>query len=113
MNTKKPVINIFAGGAKEEAIKEVLAGIEEEGALYEVFYKEEMEAEKLSYEAAEESLLETGIGINKQSACINISKLPLNAPLLKVSTLDRPRLRLLGSNAARFVKGIPFKFINE
>lgn len=113
MNIKKPVINIFTNNAKEEVLKEITAGIEEEGALYELVHKEEADAEKLSYEAASESLLETGIGIDRYAACLNISKLPSKKPLLKSDAFDRAKLRLLGSNAARFVKGVPFKFINE
>lgn len=113
MHIKKPVINVYETNAEKELLKEVLAGIEEEGALYEVYRIDEAEVEVLAYAAASQSLLETGIGLNGEFVCVNITKMPVYMPLLKYSTYNRANLRLAGSNAARFVKGIPFKYINE
>jgi hypothetical protein len=110
---KKPVINVFVNGVEKEFLKEVLAGIEEEGALYEVYSREEAQVEKLAHEAAVQSLLETGIGMNNEFLCVSISKMPMANPLIKISSCSRLKLRLAGSNAARLVKGIPLKFINE
>jgi hypothetical protein len=113
MDIKKPVINVFINGVEKEFLKEVLAGIEEEGALYEVYSREEAEVEKLAHEAAVQSLLETGIGMNNEFLCVSITKMTVSSPLIKISTNNRLMLRQTGSNAARLVKGIPLKFINE
>jgi hypothetical protein len=113
MEIKKPVINIFLNGVEKEFLKEVLAGIEEEGVLYEVYSREEAQAERLAHEAAVQSLLETGIGMSKEYLCVNIAKMPEENPLVKIKSSSRMELRMAGINAARLVKGIPLKLINE
>lgn len=90
---------------KEDIAKEVLAGIEEEGVLYQVastsVYKE---AAILAQEAAEQSQLEVGIGICKKEVVLTVHKLRGKA-LLKTKSAYRE----LGQNAARYVKGNSFK----
>lgn len=113
MDIKKPVINIFVNGVEKEFLKEVLAGIEEEGVLYEVFSKEEAQVERLAREASIQSLLETGIGMSKEYLCVNIAKMPEESPLIKIKSSSRMELRRAGINAARLVKGIPLKLISE
>jgi len=110
METKKPVIKIFATKASERFLKEVLAGIEEEGVLYEVEISEYGTSKELATKAATESLLETGIGIDEESASITICKLPKNSSLQSYSCLNNDQLRLAGSNAARIIKGLPLKY---
>ena len=109
METKKPVIKVFVTKASEPFLKEVLAGIEEEGVLYEVESNLGGTSSELATKAATESLLETGIGIDGEFATITICKLPQNNPLKSYSCLSNHKLRLAGSNAARIVKGIPLK----
>ncbi|MBC8060102.1 MAG: glycerol dehydratase reactivase beta/small subunit family protein [Clostridiaceae bacterium] len=110
MKTKRPVIKVFVTKTSEAFLKEVLAGIEEEGVLYEVESCEYGSAKDLATIAAAESLLETGIGIDKEFACITICKLPKNSALQSYSCLDNAQLRLAGSNAARIIKGLPLKY---
>jgi len=110
MKTKKPAIKVFATKASEGFLKEVLAGIEEEGVLYEVEITEYGSSRELSTKAANLSLLETGIGIDEEFASITICKLPENNPLESYSCLNNVQLRLAGSNAARIIKGMPLKY---
>jgi hypothetical protein len=109
METKRPVIKVFVTKASERFLKEVLAGIEEEGVLYEVESSEYGSARELATKAATASLLETGIGIDEEFASITICKLPKNNPLQSYSCLNNDELRLAGSNAARIIKGMPLK----
>ena len=112
MNTSKPVLYIYYNSLGEKFLNEILAGVEEEGVLFEV-KKSDMEvstAENLAYEAALESILETGIGIDEQHVCVTCSKLPRHEPLQRFLLAKKTNLRLAGSNAARLVKGIPLKY---
>ena len=114
MNTSKPVVYIYYNSLGEKFLNEILAGIEEEGVLFEA--KKSLvadslcTAENLSYEAALDSILETGIGIDGQHVCITCSKLSKHEPLQSFTLIERANLRLAGSNAARLVKGIPLKY---
>lgn len=90
---------------KEEIVKEVLAGIEEEGVLYQVIPTPIYKAGTiLAQEAAEESQLEVGIGICKKEVVLTVHKLRGKA-LLETKSAYRE----LGQNAARYVKGNSFK----
>jgi hypothetical protein len=110
MKTKIPSIKVFVTSDSKRFLKEVLAGIEEEGVLYEVETRGDDSSVHLATMAAGESLLETGIGIDKEFASITICKLPLNNPIQSFSCLNNDKLRIAGSNAARIIKGIPLKY---
>lgn len=110
MKTKKPGIKIFVIRRGEAFLKEVLAGIEEEGVLYEVETIENGSSIDLAAIAARSSILETGIGIDEEFASITICKLPGDNPLKSYSCLSKEQLRLAGSNAARIIKGMPLKY---
>ena len=110
MGTKKPGIKVFVTLSGETFLKEVLAGIEEEGVLYEVETIGDGSSIDLATIAARSSILETGIGIDEKFASITICKLPEGKPLKSYSCLNNDELRLAGSNAARIIKGIPLKY---
>jgi hypothetical protein len=109
MDIKKPVINILTTESGEKFLKEITAGIEEEGVLYNILKVNENSAEELASEAAEMSLLETGIGLNDEYICVTLHKLPTSKPLYKARTSEKTDLRIAGSNAARIIKGIPLR----
>jgi len=110
MKAKKPGIKVFVTRRGETFLKEVLAGIEEEGVLYEVETMENGSSVDLATIAARSSILETGVGIDEEFASITICKLPDNNPLQSYSCSNKDKLRLAGSNAARIIKGIPLKY---
>jgi hypothetical protein len=109
MNIARPSIKIYRNHHGEAFIKEVLAGLEEEGVLYEVQIQYEESAEQLAHTAAVTSLLEVGIGISKEFIIVTLAKLPVSEPLLKYRVSEKENLRLSGSNAGRLVKGIVLK----
>ncbi len=49
--------------------------------------------------------------MGKEEAVIHFSKLRIDKPLfvLSLDGLEKEKLRIYGSNAARLIKGIPFK----
>ncbi len=97
----KPEIIIEAYDADTHALKEILAGIEEEGVLCKVIYEETPKPEDvLGRTAAGRSQLEVGIGISRRKAVLYIKKMR-DMPLLETES----DFRSLGQNAARYVKG--------
>ncbi len=90
---------------------EILWGIEEEGIPYEVKSLDCNISEELSYLASVKSKLAVGIGIDSEGkVTITFNKLPKDKPLFIADLDDNlDRLRDLGANAGRLVKGIAFK----
>lgn len=113
MLAKKPEIIILADRADQILLREICAGIEEEGLFYRVERAENVsDPVKLAHKAAEESILGTGIGIVLQHAVLTFDKLPAEKPLFEFreEELGRKdsRARALGKNAARLVRRQPF-----
>jgi len=117
-----------------DALKEICAGLEEEGVLYAIFSghpdttddltSKASDATKasiqtyhaidianariLAHNAANHSRLHVGIGINGKSAAMQMRNCPADKPVFQIET-DNPReYRNLGTNAARAVKGVMF-----
>lgn len=108
MIVQKPAILIYSSNPDQDYLREVCAGIEEEGVLYEVCQREEC-LDELAYLAAAESMLGVGIGIDGERIAMQMSRLPKGR---NVFELDTPRFwqcRNLGTNSARAVKKMPFK----
>ncbi|MFL0365147.1 glycerol dehydratase reactivase beta/small subunit family protein [Pseudobacillus sp. 179-B 2D1 NHS] len=92
----------------------LLHGIEEEGVP--IFLKESRESSalELGYRAALDSSLGVGIGIGADDCIIlHYSKLLKDRPLFQIHQKETHKQRILGANAARLVKGIPFKIFAE
>lgn len=88
----------------------LLNGAEEEGVPSFVVGKQEKSALELGYQAALDSTLGVGIGIGDDSQVIlHYTKLAKNQPLFNIKIKETEKQRVLGANAARLVKGIPFK----
>lgn len=107
----KPSIRIYVIEPDREILKEICAGIEEEGIFYEVIRKENKDIHELCFESANDSILGTGIGIYNSVSALTISALPKGK---QIFNLDKPTLqqaRFLGINAARAVKKLSFKEI--
>ncbi|MDF2595218.1 MAG: hypothetical protein K0R69_1559 [Clostridia bacterium] len=99
----RPEIIIKAYNPDGVVLKEVLAGIEEEGVLYKVIHEESSDsAASLGQIASEMSQIEVGIGIHQNETTLYTKKIK-NAPLFTTTLYYRQ----LGQNAARYVKGNP------
>lgn len=110
----KPTIHILADTAAPEALlKELQYGIEEEGIPYEQGSKEGCDAVALAWEAANASRLGVGVGLDAQSLVLHYSKLQPKEPLFQLpARVEKGRVRLLGSNAARLVKKLPLRYLD-
>ena len=113
---KKPSIHIYYNKNlnNRSRLKEILWGIEEEEIPYRIQEKEGTDATKLAYEACEKSVLGVGIGIDWENIVLHYVKLKKDKPLYEVSTNSSALFtRILGANAARLVKRIPFKTLKD
>ena len=108
MVVNKPAIIIYTNEPDEDLLREVCAGIEEEGVLYQV-QSHEGDLDTLAFEAAKESMLGSGIGITGARLAMQMERLPKGK---NVFELNMPRFwqcRNLGANSARAIKKMPFK----
>jgi len=104
------LIHVFPHTGWEEKIREVQAGMEEEGIPCHVVQAEEFDEVVLAYQGACASKLGVGLGIGVEGLCIHYNKLPKRQPLFALNVPGTPvDWRHFGYNAARLVKGIPFK----
>ncbi len=93
-----------------EKLREVQAGLEEESIPWRIASCENGGFIALGHQAAQESQLGVGIGIDEAGLCIHYQKLPEKEPLFQLTeTAQADDWRRIGYDAARLVKGIPFK----
>ena len=109
MIANKPTILIYAVEPHRDLLKEICAGIEEEGVLFEVQYKENMDINCLSFDSAQDSILGTGIGVYGARAALSLRSLPKGKNVFAIEKPSLSQARNLGANAARTVKRMPFK----
>ena len=109
MIANRPAIYIYVKNADSQLLREVCSGIEEEGVFFEIIEKNENELNKLAYDAANESMLGSGIGINgcDVAFCIRGMKLGKNVEQYHSPTAEESRK--IGTNSARSVKKQFFK----
>jgi len=104
------LIHVFPHTCWEDKIREVQAGLEEEGIPSLVVQVKESDAVALAFQGACASKLGVGLGIGADGLCIHYFKLPDQHPLFALNVPGTPiQWRHFGCNAARLVKGIPFK----
>ncbi|KRM24169.1 hypothetical protein FC90_GL000645 [Latilactobacillus graminis DSM 20719] len=109
--TKKPEI-IIASGIDDTLIQPLLYGIEEEEIPFRFAEIDGQTTVERAYQSAIESQLSVGLAYDRDYTYLHFKNLPAAEPLFKVA-INRPdQLDRLGANAARLVKGVPFKEID-
>ena len=76
MVVNKPSILIYVSQPDPDYLREVCAGIEEEGVLYQVI-PTEGQLDELAYAAANASMLGSGIGMVGRRAAMQMRQLPM------------------------------------
>ncbi|KAA9159774.1 hypothetical protein FPZ12_019275 [Amycolatopsis acidicola] len=100
-----PTVVVYS--AFSPCLREILAGLEEEGVPAEVSSYPGGDAVVLAFAAALASPLDVGIGVGDTgTVCVHHAKLPQDEPAL---TGPAGEARRLGHNAARLVTRIPLK----
>ncbi|ATO43119.1 glycerol dehydratase reactivase beta/small subunit family protein [Loigolactobacillus coryniformis] len=107
----KPVI-VIASGTDDQRLQPLLYGIEEEQIPY-VLRPMDVSGSlaHIAHEAAIASPLSVGIAYDRQQIVVHYKNLPEAEPLFTETWGNDHKLRALGADAARLVKGVPFKKI--
>lgn len=103
------VLAVQSDSADLSALDELFNGIEEEEIPVSVETISEDFTVQRAYEAALRSRLAVGIAYDNDSVIVHYKNLKEMEPLFSADLHDHQMLRALGSNAARLVKGTPFK----
>ncbi|GAA3601193.1 MULTISPECIES: glycerol dehydratase reactivase beta/small subunit family protein [Lactobacillaceae] len=92
-----------------EKLKPMLLGIEEEQIPYQFTDIDKPTAVERAYDASVISRLSVGIGFDDDQVIVHYKNLKPDSPLFKVAETGYDAIRKVGANAARLVKGVPFK----
>ncbi len=109
MIIKKPAIFIYTCQADSRILKEVCAGIEEEGVFFEVSEQKEEDVDALAWQAANDSMPGSGIGICRTTAAFQMRGLKKGRNVESYQNPARQQSRKLGADSARAVKKQAFK----
>lgn len=116
-NTKvRPSIHFYiTNNGKIEEIQAILDGLEEEEVPVKVEERQFSSSIEASYEAAQKSTLNVGLGYQNGAVALHYKNLPEDKPYQMIKDIrDYPYsvLKNFGGNAARLVKGIPLKEVS-
>lgn len=92
-----------------EHLRSILYGIEEEQIPFQFEQSDLDTAVERAYRAALSSRLSVGISFDNNQIVIHYKNLRPEHPLFSERIGDETELRRMGANAARLVKGVPFK----
>ena len=109
MIIKKPAIFIYTFQPDGEILREICAGIEEEGVFYEISEQTVSDVNELSWQAANDSMLGSGVGVSGQRAALQMRGIEKGRNLEAYARPDKDECRKLGANSARAIKKQPFK----
>ena len=104
MIIKKPTIFIYTFRPDPGVLKEICAGMEEEGVFYEIAGQTDTTLDALAWNAANDSMLGCGIGICEQEIALQIKGLKLGHNVEYYCCPSAQDSRRLGANGARAVK---------
>ncbi|NLY45116.1 MAG: glycerol dehydratase [Tissierella sp.] len=113
---QKPTIKVYyqENRVSKKEFCFLLYGMEEEGIPYEIHPVNEQNVLDISHSAAKDSKLGVGFGINSMEVVLHYEKLDRLSPIFRVDLQSNQQLlRALGANAARLVKRMPFKNMND
>lgn len=111
MNERLAVFIYIEDKLKNTGIVDFITyGIEEEGIPYHIVSDGATNYKELAEKASNDSQLDVGIGVDASgNMCLHHAKLPDQYYLFDCKYLnDQKKLRDIGVNGARLVKGIPF-----
>lgn len=109
MITKKPSIFIYVKNPHTSILKEICAGIEEEGVFYEILEVAATSVDELAWRAANDSMTGSGIGVVGNQAALQLRGVSKGHNIAVIQNEDFKQSRKLGTNSARTVKKLAFK----
>lgn len=107
----RPSVKVFydSNAVQPEKLKAILLGIEEEGIPYDLAGVPDSDVYEIGFKAAKASRLGVGIGVSSKKIILHFEKLDKKRPIFEIGTFEKENYRIIGSNAARLVKKMPFK----
>lgn len=108
MVVNKPTILIYTNHPDPACLRDVCAGIEEEGVLYQVLPQEEKDVSYLAFRAANDSILGSGVGISQRAVSMQIRGVKNGEDVFRYQNPDSRTCRHLGANSARAIKKMSF-----
>jgi hypothetical protein len=106
------VIRVMPEPCNQDIAREILLGLEEEQVPYQVQPAEYESGDALAtaHQASRKSIFRVGICIAPDAVVLHCSRLSKDNPLfiIPVKAGDPKTYRILGQNAAKFIKGRPF-----
>lgn len=109
MIVKKPSIFIYTKDPNQQLLREICAGIEEEGVFFEVFERDTNDIDTLAFEAANDSMMGSGIGMNQKYVALQMKGISKGKNVEQYEMPDALQCRIIGANSARAIKKMPFK----
>ena len=109
MIAKRPSIYIYTDSPDPVTLREICAGMEEEGVFYEISEHAGQELESLTWQAANDSMLGSGVGLKGSRAAFQIRGLKPGQFIDYYAYPSKEDSRRLGANSARAVKKRAFK----
>jgi hypothetical protein len=117
MSMESPSIFVYVNSSEESLLKEILAGIEEEGIPYDIKKADLKETNMLRdiHSASEQSRMGIAIGVVNNRVILHYNKLREEKPLVNITLnpYDKEKARKIGCNAARLYKVMPFKDLKD
>lgn len=108
MVVNKPAVLLYCHEPDVDYLKEICAGIEEEGVLFQILNRED-DMDSLAYQAAKDSMLGVGIGIDGRRIAMQMNHVPKGKNIFELHAPAFWQCRNLGANSARAIKKMPFK----
>ncbi|MBO0410062.1 glycerol dehydratase reactivase beta/small subunit family protein [Enterococcus hulanensis] len=115
LNVRPMVLIYISKNAAVDDIQYILYGLEEEKIPFSIEQRDFTNAIAAAYVASNTSSLNVGIGYVNNEAALHYKNLAPETPyqsIQRVVTCPPAILKNFGGNAARLVKGVPFKSID-
>lgn len=109
MIIKKPSIFIYVNHPDKTVLKELCAGIEEEGVFFDIKEMDDDSADELAWNAANDSMLGSGIGMHGTYIALQMRGLDKGHNVESYAAPDKEQSRKLGANSARAIKKLAFR----
>ncbi|ANZ70499.1 propanediol dehydratase [Pediococcus claussenii] len=115
MNNDKPSIIVAIEDENQaiDRLQSLFNGIEEEEIPVTTMVLKFNDVKQRAYQAALASRLSVGIGFEGSEIVVHYKNLHEEEPLFDILNANASQQRILGANAARLVKGTPFKELKQ
>ena len=107
MIARRPSVFIYTHKADPVLVREICAGIEENGVFFEIFERNASDLQMLAHDAAADSITGAGIGVNESGMALQMRGLPYGKNVETCHRPDAQTARRIGLNSARAVKKMP------